>query len=85
MACWKLFFSDQGKAYESELLKEFLDILDVHKLRTTAYYPQCDRQSEKFTRVRILHSGAVDNRSKTIRNDVWPDTAHLTGLSFLIP
>jgi len=45
--------SDQGRNFESNLFKEFLELLDVHKLRTTPYHPQCDGQTERFNKTLI--------------------------------
>ncbi|CAF0979314.1 unnamed protein product [Brachionus calyciflorus] len=45
--------SDQGRNFESNLFKEVLELLDVHKLRTTPYHPQCDGQTERFNRTLI--------------------------------
>ena len=42
--------SDQGKQFESELLKEICSILNIVKTRTTAYHPQCDGLVERFNR-----------------------------------
>ena len=42
--------TDQGSNLESELIKEVFRILDVHKLRTSAYHPQTDGQVERFNR-----------------------------------
>ena len=38
--------TDQGRDYESRFFQEVLELLDVHKARTTAYHPQCDGLSE---------------------------------------
>ncbi|CAF0886715.1 unnamed protein product [Brachionus calyciflorus] len=45
--------SDQGRNFESNLFKEVLELLDVHKLRTTPHHPQCDGQTERFNRTLI--------------------------------
>jgi hypothetical protein len=42
--------SDQRKNFQSNLLNEIWEFLDVHKLRTTPYHPQCDGLSELFNR-----------------------------------
>lgn len=42
--------SDQGRQFESELVKTLCECLGVHKLRTTAYHPQCDGAVERFNR-----------------------------------
>jgi transposase InsO family protein len=42
--------SDQGTNYQSELLNELYEILDIEKLRTTPYHPECDGLSERSNR-----------------------------------
>ena len=42
--------SDQGKQFESQLLKEVCTILRVNKTRTTPYHPQSDGLIERFNR-----------------------------------
>lgn len=42
--------SDQGTNYQSELLSELYELLDVHKVRTSPYHPQCDGITERFNR-----------------------------------
>ena len=42
--------TDQGRNYESNLFREALDLLDCHKVRTSAYHPECDGLSERFNR-----------------------------------
>ena len=34
--------SDQGRNFESDVIKEVCNLLGVHKTRTTAYHPQSD-------------------------------------------
>jgi hypothetical protein len=40
--------SDRGTNYQSELIAEVYELLDIHQLRTTAFWPQCDGQSERM-------------------------------------
>ena len=42
--------SDQGSNYQSSLLSEVYELLDVHKVRTSPYHPQCDGITERFNR-----------------------------------
>ena len=40
--------SDQGRQFESELMKKICKILNIRKTRTTPYHPQCDSLVERF-------------------------------------
>uniref|UniRef100_A0AAR2LDK7 Gypsy retrotransposon integrase-like protein 1 n=1 Tax=Pygocentrus nattereri TaxID=42514 RepID=A0AAR2LDK7_PYGNA len=42
--------SDQGRDFESKLVKELLQLLGVRKSHTTIYHPQGDPQPERFNR-----------------------------------
>ena len=42
--------SDQGKQFESDLLREICNVLGIKKSRTTAYHPQCDGLVERSNR-----------------------------------
>lgn len=42
--------SDQGKQFESTLLREICKLLNIKKTRTTPYHPQCDGLVERFNR-----------------------------------
>ena len=42
--------TDQGKNYESELLAELCELLDIRKVRTTPYHPEADGLSERLNR-----------------------------------
>ena len=42
--------SDQGKNYQSNLIKEFCEILDIHQTRTTAFHAMGDGMSERMNK-----------------------------------
>ena len=53
--------SDQGKQFESQLLKEVCTILRIDKTRTTPYHPQSDGLIERFNRTQLsMLSTSVD-------------------------
>ena len=42
--------TDQGTDFTSQVVESMWELLDVHKLRTTAYHPQADGITERFNR-----------------------------------
>jgi hypothetical protein len=42
--------TDQGRNFQSELLSEIWECLDVHKTRTTPYFPSANGQAERMMR-----------------------------------
>ena len=53
--------SDQGKQFESQLLKDVCTILRIDKTRTTPYHPQSDGLIERFNRTLLsMLSTGVD-------------------------
>lgn len=42
--------SDQGRQFESDLVKQLCTLLSIHKLRTSPYHAQCDGAVERYNR-----------------------------------
>ena len=61
--------SDQGTNYPSELLNELYEILDIEKLRTTPYHPECDGLSERSSRTNKMVLTTLVNE----RIDIWDE------------
>ena len=42
--------TDGAKNFQSELLSKIYELLDIHKLKTSPYHPECDGLTERFNR-----------------------------------
>ncbi len=66
--------SDQGRDFESRLIKELLSMLGIRKSRTSPYHPQGDAQPERFNRTLLAMLGTLD----TVKKQCW--SQHITYL-----
>ena len=60
--------TDQGKTFESQLVKELCDLAQVQKLRTTPYRPQTNGSCERFNATLISMLGTLPPHAKKS----WP-------------
>ena len=61
--------SDQGKQFESQLIQEICRMLQIKKLRMSAYHPQCDGTAERFNRTLLSMLSTAVKDKPTERED----------------
>jgi transposase InsO family protein len=56
--------SDQGANFESELIKELCQLMNIKKSHTTVYHPQGNSGPERFNRTLLSMLGTLENSQK---------------------
>ena len=70
------FISDQGRNFESELIKDLCKIAKVDKIRTTPYHPMTNGQCERFNKTLLNMLGTLTEEEKSD----WK--SHLSAMTF---
>ena len=71
--------TDQGKNFESELLKHLCEMLAIDKTRTTGYHPQCNGQTERYNKTMI---SILSKYTEPDTQNDWDDQLLLVAFSY---
>lgn len=74
----EMLHTDQGRQFESDLLKHLCELLGIRKTRTSPYHPQCDGMVERFNRT------LIDQLAKTLLQQPgeWDDCLNQVALAY---
>ncbi|KAK3920889.1 Retrovirus-related Pol polyprotein from transposon 412 [Frankliniella fusca] len=61
--------TDQGRAFESELFKEIMDLYQIRKLRTSGYHPSANGKAERWIRTLKKNIAMLVGKAQ----HSWPD------------
>ena len=68
--------SDQGRNFESEVIKELCSIANIDKSRTTPYHPMGNGKPERFNQTLLNMLGTLEDDQKSDRKTYVPSLVH---------
>ena len=68
--------SDQGRNFESSVIKELSSLVGVQKSRTTPYHPMANGMCERFNHTLLDMSGTLEDKQKEDWKQVDPTLVH---------
>lgn len=68
--------SDQGRNFESEVIRELCKIANIDKSRTTPYHPQGNGMPERFNQTLLNMLGTLEDEQKTTWKSYVPTLVH---------
>jgi transposase InsO family protein len=68
--------SDQGRNFESKIIKELCKIMEIEKSRTTPYHPMGNGLVERFNRSLLQMLGTLEADKKKNWKDYLPSVVH---------
>ena len=74
----EMLHTDQGRQFESDLVKHLCELLGIQKTRTSPYHPQCDGMIERFNRT------LIDQLAKSLLQQPgeWDDCLNQVALAY---